>query len=406
MRREASTESQKTRRVQCPACGTKAKRVSGTTLRGVLKDEFAARIVAVDGAGCRSQGQACRPIPEDTGWRFCDSPECDVVYFSEQGDARFTRSQLKVAVGVKETTGERPLCYCFGHSVASIKEELRTKGRSDALDDIRAKMKSPGCFCETSNPSGTCCLGSVARGIRIAQEELGADGGSRRVAAAGSSRMRGESIAKIGTLVSALMASACCWLPLLLLAVGVSGAGIAAALESYRPLFTVVTVGFLAAAFYLTYRPRKGAAADGGCCSAARWSDEELPVDGCAQRPAARSRMRAMNKVMLWAVTVLAVAFLLFPNYVGLLIASRHDGTPSAAESPLVAITAIRVEGMSCPGCAAALEARLKDVPGVQDARVDYSRNQVLLSTERCCAFPKQRVLGVIRESGFEGHIP
>lgn len=42
-------------------------------------------------------------------------------------------------------------------------------------------------------------------------------------------------------------ASSCCWLPLVLLAAGVTGAGIAAALEAYRPLFVVVTFGFLAA---------------------------------------------------------------------------------------------------------------------------------------------------------------
>lgn len=76
----------------------------------------------------------------DAEYRFCGSQDCDVVYFAD-GQV-FTKSNLKVQVGVKEVSGERPLCYCLGHSVASIKKELRTKGRSDALDDIRAKMKS------------------------------------------------------------------------------------------------------------------------------------------------------------------------------------------------------------------------------------------------------------------------
>ena len=77
-----------------------------------------------------------------------------------------------------------------------------------------------------------------------------------------------EKIAKVGTLVSAIMASSCCWLPLVLLAVGVSGAGIAATLEAYRPLFMVVTFGFLGAAFYFTYRPPKAGVGDGDACSA------------------------------------------------------------------------------------------------------------------------------------------
>jgi hypothetical protein len=54
----------------------------------------------------------------------------NIVYF-DNGQT-FPKSQLNVAVGVKETQGERPLCYCFGHSVATLKEEIRTKRQSDA----------------------------------------------------------------------------------------------------------------------------------------------------------------------------------------------------------------------------------------------------------------------------------
>ncbi len=160
---------------QCPSCGTKAKRVSTVTLGALLEDEFAREFGGSGHSCCGSHGEGetgCAPVSSDTGWRFCDSQDCDVAYFSEADGRVFTKSQLKVAVGVKERTGERPLCYCFGHSVASIKEELRTQGGSRALEDIRAKMKDPGCRCETENPSGSCCLGSVTRGIKIAQEEL------------------------------------------------------------------------------------------------------------------------------------------------------------------------------------------------------------------------------------------
>ncbi|MFQ5731902.1 MAG: hypothetical protein ACE5KM_08100 [Planctomycetaceae bacterium] len=143
------------------------------TVRSLLKLEASGALNETGVADCCSGDTGCQTPSEDTGWRFCDSVDCDVVYFSESADQQFEKSDLRVAVGVKETTGERPLCYCFGHSVASIKDELRTKGRSDALEDIRARMKDPGCFCETSNPSGSCCLGSVTKGIRIAEEELG-----------------------------------------------------------------------------------------------------------------------------------------------------------------------------------------------------------------------------------------
>lgn len=212
--------------VQCATCGSKGRTVQPLTVRSLLHDEFVGQVA-------------------DAEYRFCESTGCDVVYFADRQS--FTKSDLKVPVGVKEEAGERPLCYCFGHSIGSIKDELRTKGRSDAVADIRRKMKSPGCHCETSNPSGSCCLGSVTKGIQIAQEELGMSDLNVPPSAnpAKSSTSRGERIAKIGTVVSAIMASSCCWLPLFLLAVGISGAGIAATLEAYRPLFIVVTFGFL-----------------------------------------------------------------------------------------------------------------------------------------------------------------
>lgn len=31
----------------------------------------------------------------------------------------------------------------------------------EIIDDIKAKIKDPGCSCETLNPSGRCCLGDI-----------------------------------------------------------------------------------------------------------------------------------------------------------------------------------------------------------------------------------------------------
>lgn len=394
-----TNETATANRTQCPSCENKAKRVSTVTLGALLQDEYARQFRTGSQSCCASEGEGCASIKADTGWRFCESKNCDVVYFSEEGDTTFTKSQLRVAVGFKEEAGERPLCYCFGHSVASIKEELAATGTSNAQDDIRAKMKDPGCRCETENPSGSCCLGSVGKGISIAQVELGVNepGSPPPPPVAKPPSNKGGKIATVGTLVSAIMASACCWLPLVLLAVGVSGAGIAATLEEYRPYFMVITFGFLGAAFYYTYRPKNAAetAGEHDCCAAEPASGED-----CCAPANGRFNMMAMNKVMLWGVTIMAVAFLMFPSYVGAFLSG--DGK-TVTEGMNRAV--IKLDGMTCEACSANVVNAVSEVPGVLAVEVDYAKSEAIVGTEFCCPLPRDDILSAISDVGYEGHI-
>jgi hypothetical protein len=84
---------------------------------------------------------------------------------------------------------------------------------------------------------------------------------------------RGELIAQIGTILSAVLATSCCWVPLLILGLGflgVSTGGFArimkTGMESYRTTFMAVTFAFLGLAFYLAYRPRRAAAGGAADC--------------------------------------------------------------------------------------------------------------------------------------------
>jgi copper chaperone CopZ len=352
---------------ECPKCGKKGKAVKPVTLRALLRDEFVGQVA-------------------DAQYRFCDAQDCDILYYGS--DQVFSTPQLKVAVGVKETAGERPLCYCFGHSITTLKEELRTKGRSDALADIRQKMKDPGCACEVTNPSGSCCLGPVGRGIEIAKAEL--NGTTPR-------RSRAETISKAGTVLSAIIASSCCWLPLVLLAFGVSGASIAGALDAYRPFFIASTVVCLSAAVYFTYWPRRLASAAEDCCATGK--------DCCASpSPTSKRRLGMMtfNKVMLWGVTVLAVAFLSFPHYMKFFLTGAGAGEP-ATSSPLVNTTTFSVKGMSCEGCSVLVEKAIKEVPGVVSVKVDYERKQAVVSTEACCPSPVEPIVQAMEKAGYRG---
>jgi len=110
---------------------------------------------------------------------------------------------------------------------------------------------------------------------------------------------------------------------------GISGAGITAFLEDYRPIFMVVTFGLLASAFYLTYRPRHNAASGSEASGAA----------GAGRRR--RSQMMTLNKIMLWAVTVIACVMLFSPQAVSNLLTSGDEFSADMQR------TVIQIEGMT-----------------------------------------------------------
>ncbi len=119
-------------------------------------------------------------------------------------------------------------------------------------------------------------------------------------------------------------------MPPLLLLGGVSGAGMTTVLQDYRPLFMAVTFGFLGVAFYFTYRPRRRAATA---------SDKDSAPATRGGR--SRTTIMTLNKVMLWAVTVVAVVFLFFPHTVTQLFASNDEFTMDMDR------TVISIEGMT-----------------------------------------------------------
>jgi hypothetical protein len=103
----------------------------------------------------------------NTQYYFCDSSECEVVYFPLGSQAPlFRRGDLIVRVGPKETEDPIPVCYCFGFTRKGIESEIAETGRSTVAERISAEVKAGNCACEVKNPSGKCCLGDVARVVQ------------------------------------------------------------------------------------------------------------------------------------------------------------------------------------------------------------------------------------------------
>lgn len=165
----------------------------------------------------------------------------------------------------------------------------------------------------------------------------------------------------IGAAGAALVASACCWLPLVLIAVGASAAGVGATFERWRPLMLGITVVLLVIGFWYAYRPQRCA-----------------PGTACATVPPAKRRgLRAT----LWAVTVFTAVIASFPWYAPWLLppaAPESQGSGASATAD-VRSAVYAIEGMTCAACANNLQRSLAAIPGIQSAQVDYDHRRAIL---------------------------
>ena len=82
---------------------------------------------------------------------FCDDPECEVMYFGDDGSV-ILKSQLRTSAGIKSGANENLLCYCYGISKVDFHRNPATKAF------VIAQTRAGLCSCDTSNPSGRCCL--------------------------------------------------------------------------------------------------------------------------------------------------------------------------------------------------------------------------------------------------------
>jgi mercuric ion transport protein len=102
-------------------------------------------------------------------------------------------------------------------------------------------------------------------------------------------------LAASGGIAAAFASALCCAGPLIAVALGVSGAGIAARFEPLRPYFLAATAVLLGSGFWLLRREEQRACEPGTLCAS----------------PIARRRIR----LMLWVATVLAAVFATFPTW-------------------------------------------------------------------------------------------
>jgi copper chaperone CopZ len=416
----------------CPLCGHKARPVQPLTVRALVQPELAHQV-------------------REEPYRFCAASGCEVVYFSERDPKhRFVLTDLRVPVGQKATQPPFPVCYCFDWTTEDLACELQLRGTTTIPDRIKRLVQLGFCRCETMNPQGTCCLGNVHRAVKQLQTmiqqappaamsaELASGGNSGNIADLKSvsslpsapGRQRSAVLPLLGAILTALLGSACCWLPLLLMALGFSAAGMSSFFEPYRPYFLAATFALLGMAWYFTYRTtlrrlgtglwsklasahaaratHTGVATPTTAHSCCADKTEPEPEECCApgakagtgSTPLPKLRIRQLNQVLLWLATAVILLFVLFPQVSWW---SRGQ-SPSAAvkHTETVQQLVLEIRGMHCAGCAAVVEKALRDVPGVSAVSVSYETSQAVVFIPKGQEVSREALLQAVRQAGYE----
>lgn len=133
----------------CPSCNKKGKIVERVTLDALLNSDQKKNII---------QDQ----------YLFCQTTNCEVVYYSQKAEHKFLQSHLTVPVTAKDFALNVPICYCFNVTRQNVLDEIIETGKTSTFEQISQKVKAGLCNCETKNPQGTCCLGNVSKWIKEA----------------------------------------------------------------------------------------------------------------------------------------------------------------------------------------------------------------------------------------------
>lgn len=62
------------------------------------------------------------------------------------------------------------ICYCFKKSKKDLFDDILIGKEKYFVDEIKTNINKLGCFCETTNPSGKCCLVDIQGFIKCIKE--------------------------------------------------------------------------------------------------------------------------------------------------------------------------------------------------------------------------------------------
>jgi hypothetical protein len=135
--------TQDTVAVSCPYCNKNGSNVDAITVKSQLKKEV----------------RNSMHLDMDE-FNFCTNPECDTVYYSNDGSETFAQADIKSKITIKNDDPKTPLCYCRKLLKENVIEMIENN-EPDIAKKVKAIISDGKSFCEKSNPKGTCCTDDI-----------------------------------------------------------------------------------------------------------------------------------------------------------------------------------------------------------------------------------------------------
>lgn len=188
-------------------------------------------------------------------------------------------------------------------------------------------------------------------------------------------------VAYVGTVLVALAASACCWIPVLFGVGAASSLGLSAALAPWRPYLLGLTMVFLGFGFWMVYRKPNATCEGDSCCSVAAL------------------KRRKKNIGVMWVVAFATIATSTYPSWgaIGATTAVAQASYLSTSTKQLV----LNVPSMDCAACAQPILSATTKIPGVVSASVDVDKKTAAVVVKSDFK-GKEELLWAVKAAGFE----
>ncbi|RME84843.1 MAG: hypothetical protein D6785_05115 [Planctomycetota bacterium] len=199
----------------------------------------------------------------------------------------------------------------------------------------------------------------------------------------------------LGAVVAAFTTSLCCIGPLILMALGTTGAWMSnlTVLEPYRPFFMIIAFSFLGYAFFRVYGKKSSSfCCENGVCIA--------------------SKTEKYQKVALWLVTLLVVSLMGIPYLLPYFsskqskpkkqahLKENNSQVPPARKEKIL----LQIENMTCEGCSMHIQKRLLQIPGVLEAKISLEPPQGMVLVDSKRVNP-EKILQAAKEIGYPSKI-